>query len=116
MNYITQEQAAALATKYALPRGLGNPYWPVIFNEVIKDYLQAQPAVGINGLTEAETSQSMSVRGLAQPAKPVEPLTDEQIRKWWASENGLEDMDMAKLDDFTAVVRAVLAKAAKERT
>ncbi len=46
-------------------------------------------------------------------ANPVE-LTDEQIRKWWASENGLEDMDMAKLDDFTAVVRAVLAAAAKE--
>lgn len=38
------------------------------------------------------------------------PLTDEQIREWWASENGLEDCDMGKLVDFTAVVRAVEAK------
>ena len=43
-----------------------------------------------------------------QPAKR-EPLTTGQIRKWWASENGLEDCDMAKLDDFEKVVRAIEA-------
>jgi hypothetical protein len=37
------------------------------------------------------------------------PLTDEEIMRWWASENGLEDCDMAKLVDFTMVVRAVEA-------
>ncbi len=36
-----------------------------------------------------------------------EPLTDEDLRKWWASGNGLEDCDMCKLADFTTVVRAV---------
>lgn len=40
MNHITQEQAAAIATKYALPQGLGHPHWPVIFHEVIKQYIE----------------------------------------------------------------------------
>jgi hypothetical protein len=39
----------------------------------------------------------------------VPPLTNEQIRWWWASENGLEDCDMCEIDDFTEVVRAVEA-------
>jgi hypothetical protein len=43
-----------------------------------------------------------------QPAKR-EPLTPEQIRKWWGSENGLEDCVMTKIDDFTQVVRAIEA-------
>jgi hypothetical protein len=42
-------------------------------------------------------------------------LTDEEIRKWWASENGLEDCDMCKIDDFILVARAIEAKL-KERT
>ena len=41
-------------------------------------------------------------------------LTDDEIHKWWASENGMEDADMAKLNDFREVTRkveaAVLAK------
>jgi|GEM_PF-3742435 len=41
-------------------------------------------------------------------------LTDDEIHKWWASENGMEDADMAKLTDFREVTRkveaAVLAK------
>jgi uncharacterized UPF0160 family protein len=36
-------------------------------------------------------------------------LTDEEIRKWWASENGLEDCDMCKIDDFIMVARAIEA-------
>lgn len=39
-----------------------------------------------------------------------EPLTDEQIRDWWASENGLEDCEMCKLTDFLRAVRAVEEK------
>jgi len=37
-------------------------------------------------------------------------MTDEQIHAWWASENGLEDCDMCKIDDFRTVVRAVEKK------
>lgn len=37
-------------------------------------------------------------------------LTDEEIRNWWRIENGLEDCNMAKLVDFTLVVRAIEAK------
>lgn len=40
---------------------------------------------------------------------PAQPLTAQKIREWWASENGLEDMDMCKLDDFETVVRAIEA-------
>lgn len=43
----------------------------------------------------------------AQQPQERKPLTDEQIRKWWASENGLEDCDMCSLTDFTQVVRAI---------
>lgn len=46
---------------------------------------------------------------LAAAPQPVarEPMTDEDLRKWWASGNGLEDCDMCKLADFGTVVRAV---------
>ena len=37
-------------------------------------------------------------------------LTTKEIREWWASENGLEDCLMAKLDDFEQVARAIEAK------
>lgn len=45
-----------------------------------------------------------------------EPLSNEQIRKWWASENGLEDCDMCKIDDFTKAVRAFEAKLKERNT
>ena len=37
-------------------------------------------------------------------------LTTKEIREWWASENGLEDCLMAKLDDFEQVARAIETK------
>lgn len=39
-----------------------------------------------------------------------QPLTEEEIRAWWSSENGLEDCVMSKLDDFSKTVRAVEAR------
>lgn len=39
-------------------------------------------------------------------------MSEQQIRHWWASENGLEDCDMCKVDDFRKVVRAVEEKLA----
>jgi hypothetical protein len=38
-----------------------------------------------------------------------QPLTLVQIRQWWASENGMEDCEMAKFDDFLRVIRAIEA-------
>lgn len=46
----------------------------------------------------------------AKAAQELKPLTPEQIHKWWASENGLEDCDMGKLIDFTTVVREFESK------
>jgi hypothetical protein len=48
----------------------------------------------------------------------VQPgLTSQEIREMWASENGLEDCLMCKLDDFEKVVRAIeSALAAKTAT
>lgn len=45
----------------------------------------------------------------AQPAQR-KPLTTKEIREWWASENGFEDCNMSKLDDFEQVVRAIESK------
>ena len=44
------------------------------------------------------------------PPAQRKPLSTKEIREWWASENGLEDCAMSKLDDFEQVVRAVEAK------
>jgi hypothetical protein len=43
-------------------------------------------------------------------------LTDEEIRKWWSIENGLEDCKLSKLDDFTLAVRAIEAKLKEKNT
>ena len=45
----------------------------------------------------------------ASPPAQRKPLTTQEIREWWASENGLEDCCMSKLDDFEKVVRAIEA-------
>jgi hypothetical protein len=83
MNYITQEQAEAIATKYALPQGLGKPHWPVIFNEVIKHYIDSRPApprpvYGAVGTKDTEVAAAMA-QWDAQYAQPAKPLTDEEI-------------------------------------
>lgn len=45
-------------------------------------------------------------------ARPIQApeLSDAEIRAWWGSENGLEDMNMCKIDDFTKTVRAVITR------
>ena len=43
-------------------------------------------------------------------------LTTKEIREWWASENGLEDCLMAKLDDFEQVARAIETKLKEKNT
>lgn len=48
-------------------------------------------------------------------AHPARMLTDEQIYDWWASENGMEDFDLCKMEHFCKVVRAVEQKLAGEQ-
>jgi len=43
-------------------------------------------------------------------------LTEQQIWDWWASENGFEDHDLCKLNDFREFVRAVEEKLAATPT
>ena len=52
----------------------------------------------------------------APPQRTWVGLTDEEIRKWWASENGLENCDMCKIDDFVMVARAIEAKLKEKNT
>ncbi len=68
-------------------------------------------ALGI-GVHEHLTPEQLDIAKRVQSAIASQPsqaleLSHEDIRKWWASENGLEDMDMCKIDDFTTTVRAI---------
>ena len=56
------------------------------------------------------------VGGMALAQRTWVRLTDEEIKKWWASENGLEDCDMCKIDDFVMVARAIEAKLKEKNT
>jgi hypothetical protein len=47
---------------------------------------------------------------ISPPKREWVGLTDNQIKHWWYGENGLDNCDMRKLDEFTQVVRAVEAK------
>jgi hypothetical protein len=64
----------------------------------------------INQVHEANAQVTYAPIVYNAAPKVAQPLTDEQVRKWWASENGLEDCCMCKLDDFSQVVRAVESK------
>jgi len=66
---------------------------------------------------ELETVHCGCLHAFTTPP-PAPVLSDAEIRQWWSSENGLEDMDMCKIDDFTTVVRAIeraiLGRASRE--
>ena len=63
---------------------------------------------------------SWPIRALYTSPQPAQRtwvgLTTKEIREWWASENGLEDCLMAKLDDFEQVARAIEAKLKEKNT
>ena len=67
-------------------------------NQVIEKFeqLAAPSTIGFNGLTEAETDESMSVRGLSQKAAPsTSPTTNwRELALWW--ESGAEQWDGLK--------------------
>jgi uncharacterized UPF0160 family protein len=52
----------------------------------------------------------------APPKRKWVGLTDEEIIKWWASENGLEDCNMCVKTDFIKVARAIEAKLMEKNT
>jgi hypothetical protein len=71
------------------------------------------------GKAGVDFSKSYPVTSTPLYTKPQQrkPLTDDEIRKWWGTENGLEDCDMCKIDDFVKVVRAIeAAHGIKENT
>lgn len=72
-------------------------------------YLEAQPVAPQQGDTHHWPQQG-DMTWQAQPASQQEPLTHEEIKDWWASENGLEDCELCHLVDFAKAVRAVEEK------
>ena len=63
-----------------------------------------------NWLADVDVPQIVRDTATTPPAPvggPPKRLSDEEITRWWFSENGLEDMIMCKRDDFRAVVRAI---------
>jgi hypothetical protein len=56
---------------------------------------------------EFEKARNKFAASIATPPAAPPPLSVKQIHDWWASENGLEDCDMCKLEDFAKVVQAV---------
>ena len=71
-------------------------------------------------MTEDEVAKYHYNRGHEDGRKlaVLKELTVEDIRNIWASENGLEDMDMCKFDDFLQTFRfveqAILRKASEK--
>jgi len=65
--------------------------------------------VKMNDLEFVPEKSGQRVQMLYTTPQQRKPLTDEEIRKWWARDNDLEDCDMCKIDDFVKVVRAIEA-------
>jgi hypothetical protein len=69
-----------------------------------------------DGIWREVTDGSAGVLLYTTPQRTWVGLTDEEIKKWWASENGLEDCDMCKIDDFLMAVQAIEAKLKEKNT
>lgn len=87
-----EEYDAGLLNDY----GGGNVEW-------WQDYIRAEL-----GRAYEHYQSQMATPPAAQ--RPFVGLTDEEIYKWWSSDNGFEDLDMCKEWDFTEVVRFIEAK------
>lgn len=109
-KYKTQHYVRPVFTAaQAQAMGRVPPGWKVTEDMHIAAVKVLHRATGVDGLPQRMVDAMLAAA--PQPAaQERQPLSDEQIRTWWASENGLEDCDMGKLVDFTAVVRAVEAK------
>jgi len=86
--------------------------WP---EEVMRqwDYWRKEIANGHKGSAPRDWFEGLSELKLIDTTPQQRTwvgLTDEEMRQWWWKENGLEDCDMCKIDDFTKVVREVEAK------
>jgi hypothetical protein len=96
--------AAALRERLAQPEP-----WEQFYPDMGKPHLSlAQPEQALEKV--AEHPDGTSTWKVAPQRREWVGLTDKEVREWWASENGMEDCDMCKLDDFTQVARAIEAK------
>lgn len=98
-----------------LAMGRVPPGWQVTEEMHIAAVKVLHRSTGLAGLPQRMVDAMLAAAPrppAAQEGEPVviQQLTTEQIRKWWASENGLEDCDMCEIVDFTMVVREVESK------
>ena len=76
---------------------------------------EPEPVAWLDPWTQAHCSTDYDAYGRhgiplhKHPPAVREPLSDAEIHEWWARDNGLEDVDMCKLADFTQVIRAIEA-------
>lgn len=52
-------------------------------------------------------SATESIRTKLREVLERKPMQEGEIFNWWRGENGFEDHDMCKLQDFSEIVRAV---------
>lgn len=57
---------------------------------------------GYSGWEESE-----AIRAKLREVLERKPMQEGEIFNWWRGENGFEDHDMCKLQDFSEIVRAV---------
>lgn len=89
--------------------------WKLVLTKPTHEMLKAMDECSTEGYDERlyaghAASVYMAAVDVAPTPSQRKPLTNAEIRKWWASENGFEDCNMAKLDDFEQVIRAVEGK------
>lgn len=80
--------------------------WPDDFGTYAIAIRRRQAAAGYSAAVEAAPGAP------GQEAAAVQAMSEQQIWDWWASENGLEDCNMCKLEHFRRMVRAVEEKLA----
>lgn len=98
--------AASRTTGYVAPKGRYVP--PVLFSPYTGEPRDARDITSDPQGMLIVPPGALLTASSKTAAAPV--LPEPVIVEWWSSENGLEDCDMAKRDDFIQVVRAIEAK------
>ncbi len=93
---------AALAALRSMP---AEPYAYAVY---FPDQPTEELVHDLDELLDDMTNREHTVTPLfATPPTEAVRMSEAEIRRWWSSENGFEDLDMCKIDDFRTVVRAV---------
>lgn len=104
-----EDFARAVLARWGQPQAVAGGE-PVAWRSAVLDLIDDCPGLSL----EQDRWLSRRVKELDFPSAPPpqavrEPLSDEQVRRWWERDNGLEDCNLCKLDDFMKAVRAVEA-------